>query len=104
MRASSTVEHLTLAVGEQKTRSARGIRSYSSSGPGIVDLDATPDGSDVVVVGRSSVVGGTADVVVTVVVVVEGVSDATRQASIETLRHTRRMERLHARFPARRNS
>src|SRR5512144_800982 len=58
----------------------------------------------VVVVGRSCVVGGTADVVVVTVVVVVGVSAAKRHASIETLRHTRRMERLHARFPPRRNS
>jgi hypothetical protein len=61
-------------------------------------------GTNVVVVGGSCVVGGTADVVVTVVLVVVGVSEARRHESIVTLRHARRMERLHARFPARRNS
>jgi hypothetical protein len=58
--------------------------------------------TNVVVVGTGGASStGRRDVGVTVVVVVGGVSDARRQASIETLRHARRMERLHGALPGR---
>lgn len=44
---------LVLRVGEQKSLSARGVRSYSEGAPGIADIRVTRDQSRFVIVGKS---------------------------------------------------
>lgn len=45
-------ETLVLRVGEQKSLSARGIRSYSEGAPGVADIRVTRDQSRFVIVGK----------------------------------------------------
>lgn len=49
MSAKEGLEELTLAVGETRTISAKGVRNYSEGTPGIVDVKLTPDGSSFIV-------------------------------------------------------
>ena len=44
---------IVLRVGEQKSLSARGVRSYSEGSPGIADIRVTRDQSRFVIVGKS---------------------------------------------------
>ena len=44
---------LVLRVGEQKSLTARGVRSYSEGSPGIADIRVTRDQSRFVIVGKS---------------------------------------------------
>ncbi|MCZ6807788.1 MAG: pilus assembly protein N-terminal domain-containing protein [Deltaproteobacteria bacterium] len=44
---------IVLRVGEQKSLSAKGVRSYSEGAPGIADIRVTRDQSRFVIVGRS---------------------------------------------------
>jgi Flp pilus assembly secretin CpaC len=56
MNASADIEEnrpIVLRVGEQKSLSARGIRSYSEGAPGVADIRVTRDQSRFVVVGKS---------------------------------------------------
>lgn len=46
------VQELNLSVGENKTVSARGVKSYSEGVRGIVEVKLTPDGNHFVVVGQ----------------------------------------------------
>ena len=50
--AVDQTEELNLSVGENKTISATGVKSYSEGAGGIADVRLTPDGSDFVVVGQ----------------------------------------------------
>ena len=45
--------NIVLRVGEQKSLSAKGVRSYSEGAPGIADIRVTRDQSRFVIVGRS---------------------------------------------------
>ncbi|HEX4339114.1 MAG TPA: pilus assembly protein N-terminal domain-containing protein [Polyangiaceae bacterium] len=45
-------EELNLSVGENKTISAAGVKSYSEGAGGIADVRLTPDGNEFVVVGE----------------------------------------------------
>lgn len=45
--------NIVLRVGEQKSLSAKGVRSYSEGAPGVADIRVTRDQSRFVIVGRS---------------------------------------------------
>jgi pilus assembly protein CpaC len=45
-------KELTLAVGENKTLTAQGVKQYTEGTPGIVDVRLTPDSSKFIVVGQ----------------------------------------------------
>lgn len=49
---SQDAEELSIAVGENRTLSAHGVRSYSVGAPGVADVRLTPDGTQFVVVGE----------------------------------------------------
>jgi pilus assembly protein CpaC len=51
---SGNVESLSLAVGETRTLSAKGIRNYSVGLSELVDTRITPDGSQFVLVGKKT--------------------------------------------------
>jgi pilus assembly protein CpaC len=52
--ASAKVEQVSLAVGETRTLSAKGVRNYSLGLNDLVDTRITPDGSQFVLVGRKT--------------------------------------------------
>lgn len=52
--ASAKLESLSLAVGETRTLSAKGVRNYSLGLNELVDTRITPDGSQFVLVGRKT--------------------------------------------------
>ena len=50
---SSETRELSLAVGENRTISADGVRNYSEGTPGVAEIRITPNGKQFVVVGKA---------------------------------------------------
>jgi pilus assembly protein CpaC len=45
-------DEIQIAIGESKTLSAKGVKNYSDSTPGIADIRLTPDGSQFIISGK----------------------------------------------------
>lgn len=45
-QSSNVTELFTMHIGEMQTRSSAGVSSYSTSGPGIVEVRFVPDSSN----------------------------------------------------------
>jgi pilus assembly protein CpaC len=47
-------DEIQIAVGESKTLSAKGVKNYSDSTPGIADIRLTPDGTQFIINGKKA--------------------------------------------------
>lgn len=45
-------DEIQIAIGESKTLSAKGVKNYSDSTPGVADIRLTPDGSQFIISGK----------------------------------------------------
>ncbi|MEO8799542.1 MAG: pilus assembly protein N-terminal domain-containing protein, partial [Polyangiaceae bacterium] len=50
--AATNGDEIQLAIGESKTMSAKGVKNYSDSTPGIASIALTPDGSQFIIAGK----------------------------------------------------